>query len=206
MTKSKRASEVPVYQVKITLLGVSPPIWRRFLVRSDVTLPRLHRILQDVMGWTDSHLHELIVGGQSYGMPDPDYPDDMHDERWVRLSRLAMDKGAELRYIYDFGDFWEHCLVVEEVLPPDAGLGLARCVGGERACPPEDVGGVPGYSEFCRAVKDPAHEDHEELLEWVGGEYDGEYFDRDGINWMLLRYLMWSRDRHLDWGPIEWYE
>ena len=120
-----------------------------------------------------------------------------------RLGDLIKKEGRTFLYRYDFGDGWEHELTLEDshFVEP-----VMLCFEGERACPPEDVGGVPGYSEFCRAVKDPAHEDHEELLEWVGGKYDGEDFDRTGINWMLLRYLRWSRDRHLDWGPIEWYE
>lgn len=190
------------YQLKIRLLGIEPEIWRRFSVPASISLDRLHDVIQIVMGWNDSHLYEFTIGKKRYTEFPESRLDGLVCGRY-RLGDLIKKEGRTFLYRYDFGDGWEHELTLEDshFVEP-----VMLCFEGERACPPEDVGGVPGYYEFCRAVKDPAHEDHEELLEWVGGEYDGEYFDRTGINWMLLRYLRWSRDRHLDWGPIEWYE
>lgn len=187
MAPTQRAAEASIYQVRVTLQELEPLLWRRFLVRSDVTLAKLHHVLQVVMGWTDSHLHQFIVGERAYGVPDPDYGDDMvmHDERRPRLSQVAPGQGAEFHYEYDFGDSWQHHLVVERVLPPDPGLRHARCLAGERACPPEDVGGVWGYAEFLEALHDPSHPEHDEYLEWIGGEFDPEAFDVDEVNEIL---------------------
>jgi hypothetical protein len=106
--------------------------------------------------------------------------------------------------LYDFGDSWEHELVLEEsrYFNPELRTELA-CLEGERACPPEDVGGVPGYFEFLSALKDPSHEEHESYMEWSGGDYDCEQFDSESVNWELMIYLRWSRDRHQNWGGVE---
>ncbi len=176
-------SNVSIYQIKVTLRDSKPPIWRRILVRSDITLGELHHILQAVMGWWDYHLHQFIVGRTYYGVPHPDYADfmDMCDESDVRLNQIA-DAGAKFVYEYDFGDSWEHILLVEKVLPLEPDQQYPVCIKGKRACPPEDVGGVWGYYGFLEAIQDPDHPEHEDYLEWIGEDFDPEAFDLDAVN------------------------
>ena len=178
-------SKAQIYQIKVTLDGSKPPIWRRILVRSGVTLEKLHYILQVAMGWTNSHLHQFIVGQTYYGEPHPDYGSEMRDERRVKLSQIVPGEGFRFAYEYDFGDSWVHTLLVEKVLPPEPGQQYPVCVKGRRDCPPEDVGGVWGYEEFLEAIRDPDHPEHEEYLEWVGGEFDPEAFDLEETNEIL---------------------
>jgi hypothetical protein len=184
------ANEVPVYQIKVTLDGIRPPIWRRILVRSDTTLGQLHPILQVVMGWADYHLHQFIVEQRYYGVPDPDYPLEMHDETGVKLNEIVPSGKSRFRYEYDFGDSWLHTLLVEKVLAPEPGQYYPVCIKGKRACPPEDVGGIWGYGDFLEAVRTPDHPEHEDMLEWVGGEFDSEAFDLRQVNEGLR--ALWS--------------
>ena len=189
------------YLLKIQLLDIEPVIWRRFVVPASITLDRLHDVIQIVMGWTDSHLHEFTIGNKRY----TEYPESKEDGLVCgryRLGDLIKQKGRTFRYLYDFGDSWEHELVLEEsrYFNPELRTELA-CLEGERACPPEDVGGIPGYFEFCNALKDPSHEEHESYMEWSGGDFDSEQFDSDSVNWELMsrltattRYL-WIRSK-----------
>jgi hypothetical protein len=182
---TKRAPHGDIYQIKVTLRDSKPPIWRRVQVPGDVRLDQLHRILQIVMGWTDYHLHQFIVGGEYYGEPDPDYESwgtEMRDETRVRLEQIAPGEKSRFVYEYDFGDGWDHTLLVEKILPPEPGVDYPRCIKGKRACPPEDVGGIWGYYGFLETIADPDAPEHDDLLEWVGGEFDPEYFDLDEIN------------------------
>ncbi len=174
-----------IYQLKVTLKGSKPPIWRRLLVRSSMTLPQLHNVLQMAMGWDNYHLHQFIAGGQFYGEPDPDFDMDVIDERRVKLDRLLQSEKDSIVYEYDFGDGWEHKVELEKILPFDPKATLPICTKGKRACPPEDVGGVWGYEEFLLAIKDPNHPEHESYLDWVGGEFDPEYFNMDEVNALL---------------------
>jgi len=175
-----------IYQIKVTLLGTSPPIWRRLLLPADLTLAGLHNVLQSAMGWEHSHLHEFQVGRQRYGEPvlnDGGFSvDSLMDERQVRLHQVLGRVGAKAIYIYDFGDGWEHGMVLEKRLPVDPSLAYPACTGGQRACPPEDCGGIPGFYELLEAIQDPKHERHEELLDWVGEEYDPEAFSMEAVN------------------------
>lgn len=180
MTSTKTA--VPIYQIKITLQHSKPPIWRRLLVSSDMTLGRLHHTIQAAMDWTDSHLHQFIVGGVYYGEPSPEDWQEIKDERRVRLSRLVTGEKFKFIYEYDFGDDWLHAIVIEKILPPDPDQKLPVCLKGKRACPPEDVGGMWGYADFLEAIKDPENEEHDSWLEWVGGEFDPEAFNLDQVN------------------------
>lgn len=177
MPRKAAAAPSRVYQLKITLKESKPPIWRRVEVADDITLARLHQIIQAAMGWTDSHLHMFSVGRVSYGVPDPDYDEDVRDERRHRLSQLLIAPKQKVSYEYDFGDSWTHEVLLEKVLPPEPGATYPRCTAGKRACPPEDCGGVWGYADFLEAIADPEHPEHEELLEWVGGEFDPEQFE-----------------------------
>ena len=176
-----------IYQIKVTLTDLQPPIWRRIQVRGDTTLARLHRILQAVMGWTDMHLHQFVIREKYYGVPDEDEGgfSKTRDERKYKLSELVAGAGAPFTYTYDFGDNWEHILELEKTFPPDKTIRYPVCVAGAHAGPPEDVGGIPGYENFREAIGDPQHPDHKELSEWIGGSFDPEAFDLDEVNQLL---------------------
>lgn len=178
----------PVYQIKITLKDFKPAIWRRVLVPGHYTLARLHRVVQYAMGWTNSHLHCFRVGQErySYPYPDTDWEDSGdRDSRRVRLEQIAPSEKMKFIYDYDFGDCWEHQILVEKILPPDPEMKHPLCLTGKGACPPEDVGGVWGYADFLAAISDPEHEEHDSLLEWVGGEFDPDKFDLENTNAVL---------------------
>ena len=170
-----------VYQLKVTLQEIEPPIWRRFQVVGSATLADLHLVLQGVMGWENYHLYQFVIGKRRYGVPDPERP-DIRDSAGVELSQVAPQRGSTLRYDYDFGDGWEHGLLVEEIAPRAVGKQYPRCVLGARACPPEDCGGTGGYAELLEVIGDPGHERHHELMEWIGGPFDAERFDLDAVN------------------------
>jgi hypothetical protein len=190
--KSKKKSQIgSVFQLKVTLEGISPPIWRRFQVTDDITLLKLHRILQAIMGWEDYHLHVFDIGGVNYSMPYPGEVDldemGMKTEKGVKLSKLAPAEKSRFLYEYDLGDSWIHEILVEKILPPDPEVKYPICIAGERAAPPEDCGGVWGYADFLEAILDPDHPEHEDLLDWAGGDFDPEKFDLEAINRELRR-------------------
>lgn len=176
-----------IYQLKVTLLGTRPPIWRRLLVPADLTLAKLHGILQTAMGWHDCHLYEFQVGKQTYGRPNPEERDfslglPTINDRKVQLDEVLPDVRSRLVYTYDMGDGWEHGVVVEKRLPSDPDAAYPLCIGGERACPPEDCGGLPGFYGLLEALRDPEDKRGEEMLAWIGGEYDPEVFSVDDVN------------------------
>ena len=178
-----------IYQLKITLKNIRPPIWRKLLVASTTKLDDIHLILQIVMGWSDSHLHEFIQGQNRYGMPNEAFPSDTKDEARYRLDQLLKTEKDKLIYIYDFGDSWEHEVVLEKILPYETDAVLPLCLKGSRACPPEDIGGIWGYAMFLEAISDPAHPEHASMLEWVAEDMDGPfdpgYFDLAEVNKQL---------------------
>ena len=174
-----------VYQLKITLLGTKPPIWRRLLVPSNSTFENLHRALQIAMGWQDYHLHQFTAGDRNIGVPDPDSRAmGMHieDERKVRLSDAIPETGSKILYTYDFGDSWDHSIVLEKVLPWDPTTAYPVCLGGKLAGPPEDCGGIPGFYNLLETLADPDSEEHESMLEWVGEGYDPKAFSIVDVN------------------------
>ena len=176
-----------IYQLKIILKDIRPGIWRRFQVRGDVRLSKLHDYIQAVMGWEDYHMHMFRSAGEEYGEPDVD--DDMfgleiNDDQRYRLCNLV-DKGDRFEYEYDFGDGWKHEIKVEKVLEPEAGVKYPVCIAGERACPPEDSGGPWGYEELLEALGDPEHEEYENYREWAGEDFGPEEFDVNGANALL---------------------
>lgn len=186
--KKQLAKAFPVYELKITLCGSKPPIWRRVQVPGGIKLNRLHDVLQIVMGWTDSHLHQFRVGSIFYSLPSDDgfYPDvEQRDERRFRLADIAQHEKATLIYEYDFGDGWEHQVVVEKVLPPDSQKTYALCLDGKNNSPPEDCGGIFGYYDLLKAISNPKHPEHQQLLEWLGRPFDPNHFDLQEINAML---------------------
>lgn len=166
-----------IFQLKIQLAGIRPPVWRRLLVPGEIDLGELHHVIQTAFGWTNSHLHQFDIGAARYGTPDPDWgPDDVADESRAKLFRLV-EEGSRLTYTYDFGDNWEHHVTVEKVLDAQPGTRYPNCSAGRRACPPEDVGGPWGYGDFLQALNDPKHEEHEQWSEWVDGSFDPDAFD-----------------------------
>jgi hypothetical protein len=171
----------PPLQLKVTLRHVSPPIWRRLLVPRDTTLAKLHVILQVAMGWEDYHLHCFRIGKMRYGPAD--YEDVMADEIDESTVTLAEAFGRLRKgiYDYDFGDSWEHEIALEKSTSTEPQQ-FAVCLGGKRACPPEDCGGVWGYASLLEALGDPNHEEHEEYLEWVGEDFDPEDFALAVVN------------------------
>ena len=173
-----------IYQVKITLKYVRPPIWRRVQVRGDITLAKLHEIIQIAMGWFDSHLHQFRMGKVYYGTPDIDEFSELNlkDDSKAQLGRVLTKLKQKLIYEYDFGDGWEHEILLEKILPPEPGVRYPRCIGGARACPPEDCGGTGGYANFVTAIGDPNHEEYDEYLDWIGGEFDPEEFELDEVD------------------------
>ena len=173
-----------VYQLKVTLDDTKPPIWRRVLTPDMTTMGQLHTILQTVMGWENNHLHIFTINGQRYGDPEEDETGLMEtkNETRFKLNQLVHSQGVKFRYAYDFGDGWEHTILVEKILPAEKGVHYPVCVSGKRACPPEDVGGVWGYEDFLKAIADPNHEEYDECLEWVGGTFDPEAFDLEAVN------------------------
>jgi len=176
-------------QLRIELMHIEPHVWRRVIVPETVTLAKLHQILQAAMGWTDSHLHEYVIARKHYGTPDPDWPTEepLHDERRVQLKPFIEARVRRFTYLYDFGDSWEHEITVEDLmLPKDTGPRIV-CTAGENACPPEDVGGEGGYASFLEAIADPQHEEHQEMLDWIGYPFDPRAFDLNTVNQRLAR-------------------
>jgi hypothetical protein len=174
-------AKTKVYQLKITLKDTKPPVWRRVLV-PNCSLDKLHDVIQAAMGWDDYHLHEFQIDGERYTDPKSVGEMDAEVEAESELDDLITKEKTKFTYNYDFGDDWRHEILVEKILPPGEGVGFALCVDGKRACPPEDCGGPWGYAEFVDAISDPSHEQHKELLEWVGGEFDPEEFDPEEVN------------------------
>jgi hypothetical protein len=170
-----------IYQLKIALQYIRPPIWRRVQVK-DCTLGELHEIIQTCMGWEDYHLHAFEIAGEQYGVPDPDDMMEVKDEDRMKLSQVVKKGIKKFSYIYDFGDNWGHTIQVEKTLEPEEGARYPRCITGKRACPPEDCGGSWGYGDFLDAISNPKHERHKELLEWVGEGFDPEAFDLAAVN------------------------
>jgi hypothetical protein len=170
----------PIYQFKVALLDIRPAVWRRIQV-PDCTLADLHGYIQAAFGWWNYHLHQFDIDGERYGPPAPDDLDfglEMIDETDVPLSKLIPKSGRKSRWIYeyDFGDGWRHEVLFEGFASVDPKARYPQCVGGERACPPEDCGGPWGYADYLAALADPRHERHEELLEWRG-PFNPEAFD-----------------------------
>ncbi len=176
-----------IYQVKVTLRDSKPPIWRRLLVSGSITFYKLHYIIQIAMGWTDCHLHQFIIEGKYFGIPSPEDWQPIMDERRYHLNQIAPSENSKFIYEYDFGDSWEHEILVEKIQPPESGIKYPLCIKGKRACPPEDVGGVWGYMEFVEAMSNPNHDEHDSYFEWWGGEFDPEKFDVEEINQALRK-------------------
>ena len=178
----------PIARVRIELQEIEPPLWRRVDVPLSSTLLALHDIIQATVGWTDSHLFEFVVGDRRYGEPFPDdeiFERKVYKAAGIRL-RTLIERGIErLLYVYDFGDGWRHDIVIEEVRDGEADIDYPAFVAGERRCPPEDVGGVPGFMRFLEAALNPFHNEHEEVLTWYGKPFDPDDTDERYVRMAL---------------------
>lgn len=186
---SPRRLKLPpqILQLHIELADVTPKVWRRILVPETITLGKLHRVIQAAFGWCETHLHEFIArDGQRYGTSDPMYdaPGEVSSERTRFTTALA--GGRSLRYLYDFGDDWNHRIKLEKVYGSDPQMTLPWCIGGAGATPPEDCGGAPGYEDFVKAMTDPEHPEHEDMQRWIGLQtWDPNRFDTIEVNTAL---------------------
>jgi hypothetical protein len=178
-----------IFQIQIALKGFKPKIWRRILIPSDLLLSDFHMIIQIAMGWTNSHLHQFIKNRKFYTMrmQDDDLWDEMDnvDYKKMKVSDLLKKEKEKIVYEYDFGDSWEHDIILEKILPIDKNIKYPICLTGKMNCPPEDCGGVWGYSDMLEVLKDPSHEEYESYIEWLGEKFDPEYFDKNEINELL---------------------
>lgn len=177
-----------IYQVRIALCDVVPEVWRRVALPGGYTLDRVHRAIQLAMGWQDCHLHSFDIDGSQFGPPDPDSDLDLADELDVRLD-AAVGKNSRFAYVYDFGDWWEHEVVVEQIVAAEPDVRYPICLAGENACPPEDVGGPYGYAGLLATLADPRHPEHEAMRDWVGGPFDPGNFDPYRATVLLRRMV-----------------
>ena len=179
-TAAGRSAGKTVVALKVTLRDVKPPVWRRLLLPGTMTLADLHEAIQAAMGWHGGHLHAFDVAGRQYG--DPRTIDDVADETKLTLNSLLKSGVARFTYTYDFGDNWEHQVLIEQPQPAlDAGR-YPACIAGRRNCPPEDCGGPWGYAELLAAIADPAHPEHADQRAWLGEDFDPEEFDVDAAD------------------------
>ncbi|MEI8204193.1 MAG: plasmid pRiA4b ORF-3 family protein [Bacteroidota bacterium] len=190
-----------IIQLKITLKDSKPPIWRRVLVEKNTTFERLHYIIQLVMNWSNCHLHDFEVNGYHISIKDEESDEDTVDASSVTLENIVTSEKDKFLYVYDFGDSWEHQIVVEKFLPTDSKLKYPVCTGGKLSSPPEDCGGIPGYYYMLEVLNNKKHPERKEMLEWVGGKFDPDFFDIEDINEgldSLDDYIDAMRDLHND--------
>lgn len=177
------------YQIQIALKRSKPKIWRRILIPSDLLLPDFHKVIQTTMGWTNSHLHQFVKDRTFYSqkMDDDYFWGEMNDEDYskVKVSDLLKKEKDKIIYEYDFGDGWEHDIILEKIDSNPENKIIPICLTGRNNCPPEDCGGVWGYAKLLEMLNNPDHEEHEECREWLGDEFDPKYFNKNEINEML---------------------
>ncbi|KAB2891771.1 MAG: UPF0149 family protein [Desulfobulbaceae bacterium] len=180
----------PAFQLKVSLVGSKPPIWRRILVPGTTSLADLHAIIQACMGWTDSHLHHFAIRGELYAIPDEEdewYSSDKRDERDFTLDTLGQRLSSSFLYVYDMGDYWEHRITVEQIVPPAESPAHAVLLTGRRACPPEDSGGIASFQDSLKILADAGHEEYRATRTWFGAGFRAEHFDREDIASINLR-------------------
>lgn len=182
-----------IIQLKITLEHTQPAIWRRILVKNNITMLELHHINQAAMGWENCHLFEFNANGYKIGLPDKEFGPDVIEAVRVKLNDLLSEKGDTIEYLYDFGDSWEHQIKAEKFLPEDKTLKYPLCTDGELACPPEDCGGFPGFYNMLEILKNPKHREYKEMREWVGKKYNPEYFNLEAVNKELAKLKTYIR-------------
>lgn len=180
-----KAANAGALQISVALAHIHPLVWRRLVISPDLTLADLHRVIQRAMGWQGYHLHVFDVRGDEYGVPHPGDDPPVLGEGTLTLREALPRVRSSLFYTYDFGDNWEHQVRLEARLPEPALT--PRCIAGAQACPPEDCGGPPDYVLLLEALADHEHSEHEELTEWIGGDFDPTAFDLDEVNVRLAQ-------------------
>lgn len=175
-----------IYQIQIALKEAKPKIWRRVLVDSDILLVDFHRIIQTTMGWKNSHLHVFSDGIQEYAPKEFEIEYTI-DSRTISLDKILKAEKSKIKYEYDFGDSWEHTITLEKILPPDSQIQIPKCIAGKRNCPPENCGGAWRYSDIIDILKQPKHEEYKSYIEWLGDDFDPEYFNKDEKNSLLMK-------------------
>ena len=175
-----------LYEIRVQLRDIEPPIWRILRVPSRTSLLKLHKILQRAMGWTNSHLQLFQIDGKPYGEGEFNWGFDIQDYRGMMLDKIFTAGRTSLLYEYDLGDSWRHDITLLGTVEGEAGEKIA-CISGVRACPPEDCGGVTGYYYLLEALADPEHDEHDMLMEWVGGKFDPEAFGVEAVDQALKR-------------------
>lgn len=182
--------KINIYQFKISLLGVSPKVWRRIQVPENYKFSDLHDAIQDAMGWYDCHLHEFSLVSPKTGLEDRvgmlddgswEQDSEVLDETKIKIAKYFSNENKLARYEYDFGDCWEHDVLFEKILPAEDGVKYPRCVDGKNACPPEDCGGIWGYKEMLKIINNPKHPEHLEWKQWLDEEFDPEEFDAESV-------------------------
>ena len=177
--------------LKISLSGISPPIWRRIIVTDDIFLEDLHLMIQAAMGWLNYHLHEFEINGTRFAPPDPEddsFGYESVDSTSIRLRDLFLLEGTKLHYTYDFGDNWDHIITLEKIEPARSEIEYPICIKGKRNVPPEDCGGPPGYYELIEILADPLNKEYSEMKDWVGEDYDPEFFSVEECNKQIKDY------------------
>ena len=187
-----------IYRLKIELSDSRPKIWRTFEVNSNMVLPDFHKVCQTVMGWLNEHLYMFISGdipyqpkdeftesfAEDFGNVIPLYPKKEFEE--MTLEEILNNDCKEIEYMYDFGDGWEHTISLEE--QKEGELKYPVCISGKKNCPPEDCGGLWGYKDLLKILKKgPDHNEYDNIMEWLGGEFDSEYFSKKEINFLLTQ-------------------
>jgi hypothetical protein len=188
-------STAAIARLKITLEDVKPLVMRRLEVPLSTRLDHLHLVIQAAMGWANSHLYQIRTKDIGWGIPDPGWGGGPLDARKARLVDVLEDAGTKtLKYLYDFGDGWEHTIKIERLIDPLPGIVYPRLIEATGRCPPEDVGGPWGYADLLEAISDPDHERHAEFKEWIAEDFDPDVVDADGLGEQVAQLAKrWSR-------------
>ncbi len=179
-------NKTEIYLIKIKINSITPQITREIVIDSSVLLSDFHKIIQTVMGWTNSHLHQFRVGNLIYSQPDEESLMECIDYTDVELQTVLNSDNKEIIYDYDFGDDWEHIITLKKTLE-ELPKQIPICISGKRNCPPEDCGGPYGYMTLLRILKNPKHKEYKEMKQWIGKKFDSEYFDIEIINKLLKK-------------------
>ncbi len=180
--KDSNNISVGLYQLKISLKHVTPPIWRRFVVKGSIKFYDLHAVIQEIMGWMNSHLHQFIINDEYYAPTFEDIEQIGINYKRIKLNDFIFKEGQKFIYEYDFGDGWEHILVLEKITDDNAYPNTPVCLSGKRNCPPEDCGGVGGYENLLKTIKNPKDPEYANMIEWLGGKFDSEFINIERIN------------------------
>lgn len=181
MGNAKPEESYDVFELTVTLLDTDPKIWRRLLVKATSTLAEVHKVIQIAMGWDGYHMHQFKIGGEHYGVPDKGFDYDVKNERKTTLAQLYAAERRKFVYEYDFGDSWYHEIKIKKCSAPEKGTRYPTCLEGEKAAPPEDCGGIPGFYGMLETLSSPKDPEYARIKEWMG-DYNPEGFDRTAIN------------------------